>query len=1393
MRFESLEFRRVLASFVVTTNLDVVDGADGVISLREAAISANESAGSDVITFDAVTFAVPSSIELTLGAIDLTEGVEIQGPGRDQLSIDGQSFFRVFDITSISATRTFVISDLTITGGRTIGVNEDGGAIRQIGVGELTLDGVAITNSRTFGIDSDGGAVFAAGTVTILDSLLAGNSTVGNGADGGAIAGSGLITITNSELIGNFTSGDTATGGAIRSTASLSINGSSITGNRTDGTNADGGAIHANSRINLQSSRITGNETRGDASDGGAISVIQALTNFGGGFTIVDSDIHGNATRGVGSRGGGLYADDANGLISHSSLTDNITDDADGGGVFTSRTTFTIGQSTVSGNLAMGTTAVGGGIAIFDGSATVNGSTVAGNRTGAGGGGVYFDSNSANSRLNISNSIVATNQVTAGNVNAAPDVAFFQNSPVLEVRSSLVGSNIGSMLTESQAPDANGNLIGGTNSSSIIDPRLADLIVAGGTRVRALLNDSPAINRGDASLSPNESFDQRGSLFDRVADSEIDMGSFEFQSIPASRFVVTTLSDELDFANSVVSLREAIITANEYPGADSISFSTDILTGDDTISLTLGQLLITDSVSIVGPGRSQMRIDAQGLSRVIEVIGDGDILIADLALAGGRNRGANEVIVNSDSTPVTNQNGGAIRFAATGTLTLRRLTIADNHISGISATGGAVWAESGSMLIEDSVIENNSGGGVAVVDGEVSVTRSAIINNVGAGITLDQSIASIINTTIAGNSGVDGGGVRATRQSDVSLVQSTIVGNSAQRGGGIYIENDLAEKFRIANSIIAGNQASMSNPDLALPSQLGGVSIWFSLIGDNAGTVITESQTAGPSGNLVGSSGGMGVIDPLLGPVSTVNEGVPFFELQTGSPAIDSASNPLAVDVDGNPLNSDVRGLPFVRVSGTVDMGAVETQGLIADGDRGDAPESYSTRLQNDGPRHAQSSLLLGTTIDYEIDGRASAKADGDGGDEDGVRFATSLIAGVAPTTGSVLVTASAVGMLDAWIDFNRDGVFDPTTEHLGGGTSISVVAGVNVIPFVIPAGAAAVPTFARFRLSSTGGLLPTGPATDGEVEDYSVTLLSGASTNDVDLFVTGSQIRLVRELDELVVMRRTVEVFRAKIASIDRLTINGDEFSNVLTVDQSGGDAIPTGGLTFDGGDRVDTLRWIGGDGTLDLTATGNVKLLSVAAIDLTDAGKQSIVIDSASARAIDPDSDGIIITGESSDRISFRDGQLWRMRAPEVFFGQAFSITAISETFVQTDFGSGWQNLATPSDINNNGQVSANDALVIINELGRRAYSSSPTGTLVNPATVNPWPGFYYDQNGDGLATALDALRVINQLARISSGGESGSPEFESVAVIEVSHKTKAAEFDRAYADDQFLGSLF
>jgi hypothetical protein len=169
--------------------------------------------------------------------------------------------------------------------------------------------------------------------------------------------------------------------------------------------------------------------------------------------------------------------------------------------------------------------------------------------------------------------------------------------------------------------------------------------------------------------------------------------------------------------------------------------------------------------------------------------------------------------------------------------------------------------------------------------------------------------------------------------------------------------------------------------------------------------------------------------------------------------------------------------------------------------DFGDAPDGpYPTLLASNGARHTiVTGMFMGALIDGDLDGQPHPIALGDDlanlDDEDGVVFTTPL----DPTrSATVDVTVSAVGMVDAWIDFNADGVWTPAEQIL---VSAPVGPGLNSFNFTVP-GTSAPPfnTFARFRYSLAGGLPPNGQAPDGEVEDYEVHILQDTVTGARDV-----------------------------------------------------------------------------------------------------------------------------------------------------------------------------------------------------------------------------------------------------------------------------------------------------
>lgn len=276
---------------------------------------------------------------------------------------------------------------------------------------------------------------------------------------------------------------------------------------------------------------------------------------------------------------------------------------------------------------------------------------------------------------------------------------------------------------------------------------------------------------------------------------------------------------------------------------------------------------------------------------------------------------------------------------------------------------------------------------------------------------------------------------------------------------------------------------------------------------------------------------------------------------------------------------------------------------LVQSNDFGDAPNSYQTSRASGGARHVATGLLLGTARDGEPDAAAPLSGTGDdttsSDDEDGVRLPTQLI----PRLGArIVVSASAAGKLDAWIDYNRNGTFD-AAEQIA--TSLPVLAGDKVLSIVVPESATAGTTYARFRLSSAGGLGPTGPAADGEVEDYaiqifvpaarsaaivddpenpgqSLLLVNGTSANDT---ITVQAVPLPNWQIRVKVNANSFGPFN--FAALGRIAVFGNAGNDTITVSPL--IAIPAvlyGGIgndTLKGGSGFDALRGEAGNDKLD------------------------------------------------------------------------------------------------------------------------------------------------------------------------------------------------------------------
>lgn len=259
--------------------------------------------------------------------------------------------------------------------------------------------------------------------------------------------------------------------------------------------------------------------------------------------------------------------------------------------------------------------------------------------------------------------------------------------------------------------------------------------------------------------------------------------------VRANNFTVTNLDDSGDG-----SLRQAILDANANPGADTIVFQ-DELSG--TITLTSGELLITDDVTINGPGIFSIIVSGNNSSRVFEVGSAVTVTISGLTISNGG---------------ITTDNGAGIKNSGV------KLTLTNVVLSGNSATsntvGGGIFNSLGSALeITGSTLSSNSvslgGGGGINNQGTLTITGSTLSGNssgFGGGL-LTGGTSTVLNCTFSGNSSTlansgGGGGIANTGTLNVSF--TTLSGNSdiGGHGGGLF---NLSGTTNIKNSIVANS------------------------------------------------------------------------------------------------------------------------------------------------------------------------------------------------------------------------------------------------------------------------------------------------------------------------------------------------------------------------------------------------------------------------------------------------------------------------------------------------------------------------------------------------------------------------------------------------------------
>jgi hypothetical protein len=246
------------------------------------------------------------------------------------------------------------------------------------------------------------------------------------------------------------------------------------------------------------------------------------------------------------------------------------------------------------------------------------------------------------------------------------------------------------------------------------------------------------------------------------------------------------------------SLRQAIADADN---GDTILFDASL--NGQTIVLTTGELLITETLTIAGPGADQLAISGNGSSRVFHIQSGASVTITGVTVRDG---------------DVGALDGGGILSSGASTLTLKSCVVYSNTAQ--NAAGIYSDSSSGILVLDSCTVYSNTAADHAagvVSFGTLTVTDSTIYSNTagtanGGGVYVDEGLATLVGTTVSGNrAGNTGGGIWNGGDSTLTLNSSPVFNNRAANGGGIF--ND-------GGTLTANGSAVYSN---TASSQGGGV------------------------------------------------------------------------------------------------------------------------------------------------------------------------------------------------------------------------------------------------------------------------------------------------------------------------------------------------------------------------------------------------------------------------------------------------------------------------------------------------------------------------------------------------------------------------------------------
>ena len=313
----------LLGVITVNTTADVVDGntssiaallgsagADGFISLREAILATNNTAGADTIFLPTGTFTFTIGGQGedagSTGDLDISDGLTITGAGTGLSIIDANGLDRVFHVQpGVTAT----ISDVTLRGGA-IPLNDWGAGVLVDNGASLNLSRVVITGNSA----GSGAGLYNYGTLVATDTVFSNN--VASDWGGGLYNDRGNVTLDRVTISSNTAGSDGAgiynTGaGAVMSLTNATVSGNTATG--------QGGGLFTNRAVTVINATIAFN----DASAGDGVYGQGGTGTISFQNSILHNPAGANANKAMTSLGNNIDSDGTAGLAGPGDLVKN--------------------------------------------------------------------------------------------------------------------------------------------------------------------------------------------------------------------------------------------------------------------------------------------------------------------------------------------------------------------------------------------------------------------------------------------------------------------------------------------------------------------------------------------------------------------------------------------------------------------------------------------------------------------------------------------------------------------------------------------------------------------------------------------------------------------------------------------------------------------------------------------------------------------------------------------------------------------------------------------------------------------------------------------------------------------------------------------------------------